>query len=102
MDELEDFRIPPSWTTRYGIPEDGRFILYQHCDHEGRAIYIGKSRCVRQRTRTHRVRSSWWNEVNYIEYELFGTAAELTRAEIAAIRRFRPKYNVAHNDPAMA
>ncbi len=84
------------------IPTDGRYILYYHMAHgdddDGPYyLYIGKSIRCSKRQREHRKSSSWWDEIDYMEFDLFHDQQSLDEAEVLAIRKYRPRYNVVHN-----
>jgi hypothetical protein len=62
----------------------------------GRPLYIGITNCTRARFAQHADSKAWWPEVKLIEVEYYPNRAALEAAEIAAIHRERPVYNIAH------
>jgi hypothetical protein len=86
-------------------PADGEFVLYWHMSYDdendwGGTLYIGKSRVVHSRQQSHRKSSPWWNQIDYMDFEPFDDQRSLDEAEVTAIRRFRPRYNVTDNPRA--
>lgn len=83
------------------VPEDGRYILYYHMgltDDNCEYLYIGKSIRCTKRQNEHKKSSKWWNEISYMEFDPFNDQASLDEAEVIAIKRFQPKYNVRHKN----
>lgn len=72
------------------------FVLYRHFDANDVLLYVGQSRRFGDRMGAHQRNAPWWDDVITITMERFGTAHELTIAEIAAIQREDPKYNTLH------
>jgi hypothetical protein len=62
----------------------------------GRPLYIGITNCTAARFAQHADSKAWWPEVKLIEVEYYPTRAALEKAEIAAIHREKPIYNIAH------
>lgn len=75
------------------------FQLYRHFDADGRLLYIGKSISAVMRLSGHRSASSWYGEISRVEIENFESVADLSAAEVVAIRQEQPIYNIVHNKP---
>jgi drug/metabolite transporter (DMT)-like permease len=71
--------------------------LYRFYDTAGRLLYVGITNSPRLRFAQHRDSKTWWPTVAVREITHYSSRAELEAAEKAAIRRERPRYNIAHN-----
>lgn len=73
--------------------------LYRAFDSADRLLYIGASINRFKRVDYHFSHQPWANEIATIRFEPVAakTGDELARAEIAAIKKERPKYNCTHN-----
>lgn len=72
--------------------------VYLHRDALGRVLYVGCSMNLRQRTREHRSRSSWFGDVSSVDIDSVQPDIEAGRArEAALIRRYEPPNNILQN-----
>jgi hypothetical protein len=79
------------------VPKD--YVLYRFFDVDGGLLYIGKSVKAWARFTQHARDSKFYPEAAKIEMKRgFADDAELSNAEIAAIRAEHPRYNIAHNN----
>lgn len=70
-------------------------ILYRFFNASGELLYIGVTQDPQARFKSHQYDKSWFSEVASSTMEHFSSRQELIAAELAAIRRESPKYNVA-------
>lgn len=63
-------------------------------DGDGALLYVGQSCWPGVRMGVHQNRSPWFREVSSITVEHFPSEQEARDAEVRAIRRERPRYNV--------
>lgn len=71
--------------------------LYRHFDHEGRLLYIGVSMTVTGRTAQHETYAPWFQQIDHIKLEWFGSRSSAMRAEKYAIKSEKPLHNVIFN-----
>lgn len=71
--------------------------LYRIYGENDEPLYIGKTVNGASRLRDHAKKQYWWKQVKYIKLEHFDSDARLSEAEILAIKRERPKYNIQFN-----
>lgn len=71
--------------------------LYRLYSSTDALLYIGITDSISRRLAQHRADKPWWGEVVTIKVERFPTREDLTRAELDAIARERPKYNIANS-----
>ena len=69
--------------------------LYRYFDGEGQLLYVGVTGNNTKRQSQHRRNSFWFGEVASATFEYFDTREEALEAETTAIRREKPKYNIA-------
>lgn len=74
-----------------------RHALYRFYDLTGRLLYIGITSSPRLRFEQHKALKPWWADVAVREVTFYPTRELLESAEIKAIRRERPLYNIIHN-----
>lgn len=79
----------------------GKHVVYRMYE-DGRLLYVGMSRNLPERIRTHRdhvVPSYWWHRhaVDRVVVRILPTREAAREAEIAAIRDEAPRYNVLNN-----
>jgi hypothetical protein len=67
--------------------------LYRVYDAERLPLYIGISSCHGTRLAAHRRTSDWWDLAEYIAISAYPTAAAVEKAEGAALRREKPRFN---------
>ena len=72
------------------------FTLYRLFNAAGELLYIGKSIHRYRRLDEHCRNQPWASEIASSHFQEFADEASLSAAEIAAIKRERPKYNKAH------
>jgi predicted GIY-YIG superfamily endonuclease len=72
------------------------YRLYRHFNASGELLYVGISLNSVARLAQHRDRSAWFGEIVRIEIEAFETKEAAIQAEIIAIWKERPKYNIRH------
>lgn len=72
-----------------------RTALYRLFDATDGLLYIGISWRPEDRFRAYRSERSWWPDVARSEIEWFDSRAEARQAEVSAIAREHPRYNVA-------
>lgn len=75
-----------------------RTSLYRAFAADGSLLYVGISLHAMQRLYSHARRSTWWPEVTNVTVERFPTRRAAQKAELAAIRRERPRYNIDGSD----
>lgn len=73
--------------------------LYRFYDHAGELLYIGISRRPATRWAEHSTDKPWWSEVQRIAIQAFPDRKSALRAERAAIKSEKPRYNLIHNRP---
>jgi GIY-YIG catalytic domain len=71
--------------------------LYRHFDKSGTLLYVGISISAVRRLAQHKTKAAWFPAIALIEVEHFPNRAAAQRAEVAAIIKERPKYNLAHS-----
>lgn len=71
------------------------YTLYRLYDAHDRLLYVGVTRDLTERLRTHRERKQWWREVTSVSTVLFETWREVEDAEQVAIRTENPVHNIA-------
>lgn len=72
--------------------------VYRVYDKSGeRLLYIGSTVDWDQRREQHRQSTWWWPLAKTVDREYHSTVEQARKAEVAAIRRERPRMNVAHN-----
>lgn len=69
--------------------------LYRMFDAQGRLLYVGISARAAMRWEQHRGEKQWWSEVARIEVEHHEDRLAALTAETTAIRRERPRFNIA-------
>lgn len=69
--------------------------LYRMYDAGDELLYVGISRNLVERWRTHRRTVVWWHDVARISYEIHPNRYAAEVAEKAAIRAEHPVYNIA-------
>lgn len=72
-------------------------ILYRWWDADGNLLYVGKSVSVFARITAHRRNSAFFREAAAMTLERFDFPESLSAAEVAAIRKEMPLYNVQHS-----
>jgi GIY-YIG catalytic domain len=75
-------------------PTTGRTQLYRHFDKDGRLLYVGVSISALQRLAQHQTSSAWVPTIAKILVEAYPTREEALEAEVIAIRRERPMFNI--------
>lgn len=73
------------------------YNIYRHINKSGEIIYIGKSKNLLSRQRNHRDNSSWFSEVENIEYITLDSKIEMDIAELYLINKFSPINNKKDN-----
>jgi hypothetical protein len=71
--------------------------IYRHFDKQGALLYVGISASTVQRLAQHKNASAWFSSIAFVKIKRFSTRAAARQAEIKAIIRERPKYNVVHS-----
>jgi predicted GIY-YIG superfamily endonuclease len=74
-----------------------RHTLYRFWSRDGVLLYIGITSDAFTRFKAHSRSKDWFLEVHSATLDHFESRDELAEAEIAAIKREKPLYNVAHN-----
>lgn len=70
----------------------GQYVVYILRDGNGDVLYVGRSRNVAQRLRSHRSKP-WWTRVRDLEVIICGSLDEVRRVEKETIGRYRPDGN---------
>lgn len=80
-------------------PKQGRTALYHLPCHAGTPLYIGISNSPDLRLAQHAADKDWWPQVDQraVTVRWYPTRDAALRAERAAIRRHRPRYNIQHH-----
>lgn len=73
------------------------YNVYRHLDKNEGIIYIGKSKNLLSRQRNHRDNSSWFDDINKIEYMNFCSKIEMDVAELYLINKYTPINNKKDN-----
>lgn len=74
------------------------YHLYRHYSDDNKLLYVGKtsvSAFYRMGQHSHSAR--WYNKIAKMTIQNFNSEAELSAAEIDAIKFERPIYNIVHN-----
>lgn len=71
--------------------------LYRHFSRDGALLYIGVSMTVTGRTAKHETYAPWFQQIDTIKLEWFGSRSSAMRAEKHAIKTEKPLHNVTHN-----
>lgn len=69
--------------------------LYRHFDADGALLYVGVSLSAVARHVSHERFSAWFPQVKTITVEVFPTRDKALAAETRAIRKEKPRFNVA-------
>lgn len=86
-----------------GVPvaagsEAGSLVcVYRFWSAEGQVIRIGHTVDLPDRLSQYRTQEPWWGEVVKVTYDEYPTVDAAVKAERAAIKVTRPKYNAQHN-----
>lgn len=72
-------------------------MLYRFFDENDTLLYIGISSRGPHRWKEHSTNRPWWHEVTRSTIEHYATRSEAADAEMKAIIREKPIYNVVHN-----
>jgi predicted GIY-YIG superfamily endonuclease len=72
--------------------------LYRLFDKEDRLLYVGISKKVFNRINEHMNEKSWASEIAREEVTRFANRGEAMDAEIEAIKKEQPLYNIQHQD----
>lgn len=75
--------------------------LYKQYNKEGELLYVGISGSYLARQTQHSKNSPWFSTVTTIVLEHYATRKEVEDAEYTAIKLYRPKYNITHNDASI-
>lgn len=74
-----------------------RFVVYTHRDAQGRALYVGQSMRLAERTATHSATKSWWRDVASIDTAHAESKEEVDALERRLIAELDPLYNAVHS-----
>lgn len=74
--------------------------LYRHFNLSGELLYVGCTLDALSRLGAHKHESPWFNEIDFVTIQRFGSLVEALEAEKEAIRTELPKYNVRHRPGA--
>lgn len=69
--------------------------VYRHFDGAGVLLYVGASSSVKIRNQTHATQATWYDQVRTITIEPMPCLESALKAESAAIKEEKPRYNVA-------
>jgi predicted GIY-YIG superfamily endonuclease len=81
---------------KHCTPGNTNHNLYRFYDVAGKLLYVGITSNPRLRFAQHRKLKPWWNDIATREIVHYRSRAELAAAEIKAIKKERPLYNIAH------
>ena len=73
------------------------YNVYRHLNKNGEIIYIGKSKNLLSRQRNHRDNSSWFDDIDKIEYINLSSKIEMDVAELYLINKYTPINNKKDN-----
>lgn len=73
----------------------GDRVLYRFYDADRQPVYIGITHTGDARLAAHRKRSEWWPLAEFIAVSVYPNWTALEKAETAAIRAERPRFNKA-------
>lgn len=76
---------------------DQAHVLYRMYSADNRLLYVGITNNPTTRFASHQQDKWWWDTVELIRLENFGSRAELRQAERDAIKAELPLHNVTHN-----
>ena len=68
--------------------------LYRHYNKEGVLLYVGISLSAINRLGQHKDHAHWFSLISRVEIESFSSRAEVRNAEISAINKENPLYNL--------
>jgi hypothetical protein len=71
--------------------------LYRYFDADGNLLYVGISLSAVARAVQHKAASEWYSKAVRMDIQRFESRDQLRFAEVAAIRKERPKFNSRHN-----
>lgn len=69
--------------------------LYRQFNNKGELLYVGITWSVQIRHQAHKF-AEWWDDITTITIERFETKQEASEAEISAICKENPKFNIYH------
>ena len=72
-------------------------FLYRHFDKKGRLLYVGITANLASRTTAHMKRSQWAKDIARTTSELFPTRIKAAIAELQAIDKEKPIYNLTYS-----
>lgn len=81
---------------KHCAPGNTNHNLYRFYDVGGKLLYVGITSNPRLRFAQHRKLKPWWNDIATREIVHYRSRAELAAAEVKAIKKERPLYNIAH------
>lgn len=73
-------------------------VLYRFFAADDTLLYIGITKDLGKRLRSHNRSKDWFREVAYIRLEHFDSRTEAEQAEILAIRAERPAWNIIYRE----
>jgi len=73
------------------------YTVYRHLNKEGEVIYVGQSINIKSRQLNHKKSSSWFDEVEKIEYMKFDSKLDMDCSEMFLINKYKPINNKTHN-----
>lgn len=71
-----------------------RCAIYRHYDDCNRLLYVGKSVQPLNRQQQHMLEARWFHQVVRIEIQWFDLTTDMDEAEICAIEREKPLFNL--------
>lgn len=71
-----------------------RQYLYRHYNKEGALLYVGISLNAINRLGQHKDHAHWFDLISKVEIESFSSRCEVRKAEIVAINKENPLYNL--------
>lgn len=81
----------------YSKRPTGKTAVYRFYDRNGKLLYVGITNNVERRIAQHLVDKPWAHQIVRRSVEVYSSRDAALAAERRAIRRERPKYNIAHN-----
>jgi len=61
-------------------------------------LYVGISNNFVDRFQKHKADKPWWMEISTVTMEHFNSRKKAEAAELSAIKKEKPKYNIKHNE----
>lgn len=71
--------------------------LYRHYSKDNELLYIGVSMTITGRTAKHETTAPWFQQIDHIKLQWYGSRSSALIAEEQAIKSEKPTHNITHN-----